>query len=90
MKYMPTDKEWKESEDRRREEAIKEAINKLEQSVKTCDRNAIILAHEATYAVDAVHLNSTNHSITSEGLALVSKIRSLANNFADKCSCIKK
>lgn len=70
------------------EEMAKEAINRLEQYVKTCNPNAVKYASLSASLTIALEPDTTN--VSEKGKQALSKIDTLGKDFADKCSCTKK
>jgi hypothetical protein len=70
------------------EEMAKEAIDKLEQYVKTCNPAAVKYASLSTSLTVALEPDTMN--VSEKGKLALRKIDTLGKDFADKCSCIKK
>jgi hypothetical protein len=70
------------------EEMAKEAIDKLEQYVKTCNPAAVKYASLSTSLTIALEPDTMN--ISEKGKQALSKIDTLGKDFANKCSCTKK
>lgn len=70
------------------EELAKEAIDKLEQYVKTCDPNAVQYASLSIGLTIISEKDAMN--ISEKGKQSLHKINLLGKDFADNCSCSKK
>lgn len=70
------------------EEMAKEAVNKLEKSVDTCDSN--VATYAALSATLITGLEKDKMKMSEKGEQTLHKIRMLTGEFADKCFCTKK